>query len=148
MARFLRLNKEFDRRRRYTKNFLNRQVHNSFLRDTTLSIMERQIIYQKIVKVRYSSSIVRLKNYCLLTGHSRSVYRDVKLNRNKFNQEVMNGTIPGCFLLLGRHYNSFIPNMIVYIYNREFLWLILFYFKKIFYIIYILYSYNLWYRIL
>ena len=110
MARFLRLNKEFDRRRRYTKNFLNRQVHNSFLRDTTLSIMERQIIYQKIVKVRYSSSVVRLKNYCLLTGHSRSVYRDVKLNRNKFNQEVMNGTIPGCSLLLGRfdNDNSFI----------------------------------------
>jgi len=101
MAKSIVLNKEFSRRRRFLNNFLNRQVHNSFLKDTRLSLLERQVIYQKITKVRYSASIVRLKNYCLVTGHSRSVYRDVKLTRAKFNELVLNGQIPGCTLVRG-----------------------------------------------
>lgn len=95
MAKSIILTKEFLRRKRYTKLFLSRQVHNSFLKDYKLSISERQVIYQKLSDYRYSCSIVRLKNYCMLTGHSRSVYRDVKLSRHKFNQMVLNGEIPG-----------------------------------------------------
>jgi len=98
MAKSVVLDKEYSRRQRYTRSFLNRQVHNSFLKDLTLSVGERQFIYQKIVKVRYSASLARLKNYCVLTGHSRSVYRDVKLSRHKFNQMVLSGDIPGWFL--------------------------------------------------
>jgi len=98
MAKSLVLNKEYRRRQAYTKNFLNRQVHNSFSKDLNLSLGERQFIQNKIQRVRYSISIVRLKNYCMLTGHSRSIYRDVKLSRHKFNQMVLNGEIPGWFL--------------------------------------------------
>lgn len=101
MAKNLVLNKEFNKRRIYTSHFLNRQVHNSFLKDSRLSLAERQLIYQKVTKVRYSSSLVRLKNYCMLTAHSRSIYRDVKLSRHKFNTMVLNGLIPGCLFLHG-----------------------------------------------
>ncbi len=96
MAKSIILNKEFTRRKLYSNNFLNRQVHNSFLRDVSLSTMERQFIYEKILKVSHSYSSTRLKNYCLITGHSRSVYRDVNLCRQKFNEQVLNGKIPGC----------------------------------------------------
>jgi ribosomal protein S14 len=98
MAKDIILNKEYYKRRSYVKNFLNRQVHNSFLKDLKLSVPERQIIYQKIVKVKYNVSIVRLKNYCILTAHSRSVYKDVRISRHKFNQMVLNGDLPGWFL--------------------------------------------------
>ena len=98
MAKSLILGKEFKRRQRYTKVFLNRQVHNSFLKDSKLSIAERQVVSNKLGKYKYSYSIVRLKKYCMLTGHSRSVYRDVNLSRHKFNQMVLNGDIPGFFL--------------------------------------------------
>lgn len=98
MAKQLVLNKQFAKRKNYTNNFLNRQVHNAFLKDSRLSLAERQIIYQKITKVSYSSSIVRLKNYCMLTAHSRSIYRSVRLSRHKFNIMVLNGNIPGWFI--------------------------------------------------
>ena len=63
MAKSIILNKEFNKRKIYTKNFINRQVFHSFLKDSTLSLQERQHIYQKLTKIRYSSSVVRLKNY-------------------------------------------------------------------------------------
>lgn len=101
MAKHIILSKEFNKRNIYISHFLNRQVHNSFLKDSKLSLAERQVIYQKVTKVRYSSSVVRLKNYCMLTAHSRSIYRDVKLSRHKFSQMVLNGYLPGCILVLG-----------------------------------------------
>ncbi len=96
MAKSIILAKEFKRREYYTRKFLNRQVHNSFLKDLNLFVSERQIIYEKLSLYKYNYSIVRLKNYCMLTGHSRSVYKDVNLSRHKFNQMVLNGEIPGC----------------------------------------------------
>lgn len=96
------LNKQLTKSHRNVKTFLSRQVHKSFLKDITLSVSERQRIYQKLTKYGYSSSIVRLKNFCMLTGNSRSFYRDVKLSRHQFNQMALNGLIPGCIQLLGK----------------------------------------------
>lgn len=103
MSKNITLNKEFTKRKIYTSNFLKREVHNSFLKDSKLSLAERQIIYNKVTKVRFSSSLVRLKNYCMLTAHSRSIYRDVKLSRHQFNKMVLNGQIPGCTQVLGKN---------------------------------------------
>lgn len=97
MAKSIILSKEYNKRKNYVNNFLNRKVYHSFLKDSRLSLSERQNIYQKFSKIKYSASIVRLKNFCILTGHSRSVYRDVKLSRHKFNLMVLNGNLPGCF---------------------------------------------------
>ena len=96
MAKSIILNKEFKRRQKYKETFLNKQVHNSFLKDLNFSVAERQVISQKLNCFKASYSIARLKNYCILTGHSRSIYRDVNLSRHKFNQMVLNGEIPGC----------------------------------------------------
>ena len=101
MAKHIVLGREFEKRQMYIKKFLMRRVYFSFLKDSRLSVNERQCIYQKLTKIGYSYSIVRLKNYCILTGHSRSVYRDVKLTRHKFNTMVLNGNIPGCILVHG-----------------------------------------------
>lgn len=95
MSKSVILSKEYNRRNLNAKYFLAKQVHFSFLKDTRLSLSERQVIYQKLSKFSASYSIARLKNYCMLTGHSRSVYRDVKLSRHQFNQMVLNGKIPG-----------------------------------------------------
>mgnify|MGYP005841146725 CR=1 FL=1 len=97
MAKSIVLDKEFEKRERHVKTFLNRQVHKSFLKDVRLSVSERQFIYNKLNKFGYSSSVVRFKNFCMLTGNSRSFYRDVKLSRHKFNQMVLNGLIPSWY---------------------------------------------------
>ena len=95
MSKSLVLSKEYNRRNKNVENFLKRRVHFSFLKDSSLSLPERQVIYQKLNKFSYNSSIVRLKNYCMLTGHTRSIYRDVRLSRHQFNKMVLNGQIPG-----------------------------------------------------
>ena len=68
MAKSIILNKEYNKREIYVNNFINRQVYQSFLKDSRISLSERQRIYQKFSKIRYSSSIVRLKNFCSLQG--------------------------------------------------------------------------------
>jgi len=95
MSKSVILSKEYNRRKFNVKHFLDKRVHSSFLKDLRLSLLERQVIYQKFTKFSYKSSVVRLKNYCMLTGHSRSIYRDVNLSRHQFNQMVLNGQIPG-----------------------------------------------------
>ena len=102
MAKSIILGKEFNKRKQYVKHFLNRQVHKSFLKNTKLSISERQVVYNKFNKFSYKYSIVRLKNRCILTGHPRATYREVSVSRYKFNTMVLNGEIPGCLLVHGK----------------------------------------------
>ena len=102
MSKFIILSKEFEKRQTYVRRYINQQVYHSFIKDSRLTLVERQINYLKKNSFSYSSSIVRLKNYCTLTGHSRSIYRNVKLSRHKFNTMVLNGLIPGCIWDLGR----------------------------------------------
>ena len=97
MAKAVVLNKEFIRRSLHAEQVLNKKVHKSFLKDIRLSIIERQVIYQKLTQYRYNTSIARLKNYCMLTAHSRGFYKEVKLSRHQFNKMVLNGDIPGWF---------------------------------------------------
>lgn len=104
MAKAKRLNKEFYKRRLYAKKFLNCQVHKSFLKDIHISILERQVIYQKISKYSINSSLSRFNNICMLTGRSRSVYRDVLLSRHKLNEMVLSGLIQGCINLHGKNF--------------------------------------------
>ena len=54
MAKSIILNKEFNKRKIFSKNFINRQVYHSFLKDSRLSLQERQHIYQKLTKIRYN----------------------------------------------------------------------------------------------
>ena len=95
MAKSIILGKEFNKRRQYVKHFLNRQVHKSFLKNTKLSISERQVVYNKFNKFSYKYSIVRLKNRCILTGRSRGVLNLFNISRIKVREMLDNGLLPG-----------------------------------------------------
>lgn len=41
-------------------------------------------------------SIVKLKNHCIITSNTKSVYKIVKLSRHEFKNKVLNGQLPGC----------------------------------------------------
>jgi len=45
----------------------------------------------------YYKSIVTIKNRCLLTGNSRSVFSKFKLSRNSFRRKALFGFLPGVF---------------------------------------------------
>lgn len=52
-------------------------------------LKERWITFENI------TSITRIKNICILTGRSRSIYRFLKLSRIQFRKLASQGLLPG-----------------------------------------------------
>ena len=60
-----------------------------------ISVEERFNIQKKINELPKSSSRVRFRNRCKLTGRSRGVYRKFGLSRIKIRELSMSGDLPG-----------------------------------------------------
>ena len=52
---------------------------------------------QKFLNYSNNSSMTRIKNICVLTGRSKSVYRLFKISRIKLRKLVSYGTLSGIF---------------------------------------------------
>ena len=65
------------------------------LKDKKLSIEERFNIQLKLNDLPKSSSRVRYRNRCKLTGRTRGVYRKFGLSRIKIRELSMSGDLPG-----------------------------------------------------
>ena len=59
------------------------------------SIEERDIAVDRLDKLPKSSSAIRLRNRCFVTGRPRGVIRRFKLSRLSFREMALNGEIPG-----------------------------------------------------
>jgi small subunit ribosomal protein S14 len=88
---------EQDRKRRElvkkfekTRNNLKSIIHNQSL-DNNLRLKA----LKKLQKLPRNSSASRVKNRCVLTGRSGSVYRDFKVSRIFLRKQVIEGFIPG-----------------------------------------------------
>ena len=91
-----KINKDFKNRKKYTNVFLKKNIYLSFLRDSSLSLEERQYLYFKLNKVKNNNiSQTQFKNYCLLTKNSRSTFKILKMSRHQFKNMTLNGLIPG-----------------------------------------------------
>ena len=60
-----------------------------------ISVEERFNIQKKINELPKSSSRVRFRNRCKLTGRSRGVYRKFGLSRIKIRELSLQGKLPG-----------------------------------------------------
>tara|TARA_Y100001970_G_scaffold275010_1_gene375669 strand:+ start:2261 stop:2566 length:306 start_codon:yes stop_codon:yes gene_type:complete len=58
-------------------------------------IEERDNAVNKLDKLPKSSSPIRLRNRCFVTGRPRGVIRRFKLSRLSFREMALNGEIPG-----------------------------------------------------
>lgn len=56
---------------------------------------EKDVARVKLAKLPRSSSKVRIRNRCLLTGRSRGVYRKFGLGRSKLREKALSGELPG-----------------------------------------------------
>ncbi len=65
------------------------------LKDKKLSIEERFNIQLKLNDLPKSSSRVRYRNRCKLTGRARGVYRKFGLSRIKIRELSLEGKLPG-----------------------------------------------------
>tara|TARA_B100000965_G_scaffold309020_1_gene268161 strand:- start:64 stop:369 length:306 start_codon:yes stop_codon:yes gene_type:complete len=59
------------------------------------TIEERDIAVSKLDKLPKSSSRIRLRNRCFITGRPRGIIRRFKLSRLSFREMALKGEIPG-----------------------------------------------------
>ncbi len=88
---------EKDKRRR--ASFSNKEVQRLILlyliRNQKLSASQRLLLTLRLQQVSRDSSLVRLKNRCILTNRSKGVYREFRLSRIRLREMLANGLIPG-----------------------------------------------------
>ena len=78
------------------KNFeKKRLIYKIILNNLNLQKELRFKIKQKWYIFNRNSSLTRIKNICILTGRSRSIYRLFKISRLKLRQLASNGSLPG-----------------------------------------------------
>lgn len=94
MARQYLLNK--DKKRRYLFNFYEKRKNfiKSFIHIAPNPKVRSQYI-QKLRSFPRDSSISRIKNFCILTGKGRSVYRQFHLSRHQFREKALYGLLRG-----------------------------------------------------
>ena len=67
----------------------------SIISNPNTSIEEREAAVINLDKLPKSSSAIRIRNRCFITGRPRGVIRRFKLSRLSFREMALNGEIPG-----------------------------------------------------
>ena len=63
--------------------------------DKKLSLEERFVAQQKLSRLPRTSSKVRIRNRCQITGRPHGVYRKLKISRIALREMASSGKIPG-----------------------------------------------------
>ena len=85
-----------NKRNKLIEKFKNKRLElKRKIKDKKLSIEERLQIQFKLDDLPRSSSRVRHRNRCELTGRSRGVYRKFGLSRIKIRELSLDGKLPG-----------------------------------------------------
>ena len=95
MAKTSLIDKNIKRKILINKYREKRQKLKLKLKDKKLSMEERFNIQLKLNDLPRSSSRVRYRNRCELTGRSRGVYRKFGLSRIKIRELSLDGKLPG-----------------------------------------------------
>lgn len=92
-----KINKDFLLRKQYIKTYINKNLLKAFIKNPSISNEERQYLKNKYNnKYKYSYSINRIRNHCIISQNTHSVYKSVKLSRHIFKNMALNGQLPGC----------------------------------------------------
>lgn len=81
-------------RKNVIKIFFYKQLLKSFIKNPKISIEERQYLKYKF-NSKYKFSISKLRNHCIISQNTHSIYKYVKLSRHLFKKMVLNGNLPG-----------------------------------------------------
>ena len=95
MAKASSIQKNLKREYLISKFRNKRKKLKNLLKNKNLSMEERLKIQSKLDDIPKSSSRVRFRNRCKLTGRSRGVYRKFGLSRIKLRELSLEGKLPG-----------------------------------------------------
>ena len=87
--------KDIKKRKNYNKLEMKIFYLKSLVNITNLDKDLREKLYFKLQKYQKKISSIRLKNRCVVTYRSKSIYRDVKISRIFFRQTASDGLING-----------------------------------------------------
>lgn len=91
------IHRDNKRRQLVQKHELQRILYKSISQNNQLDIsIRRQALIQLNLLPR-NSSLARIRNRCIYTGRSRSVYRKFKISRLCFRESAAKGYLPGVF---------------------------------------------------
>ena len=89
-----KIKKDLQLRKKVIKVFFNKQLLKSFIKNPKISIEERQYLKYKF-NFKYKVSISKVRNHCIISQNTHSIYKYVKLSRHLFKKMVLNGNLPG-----------------------------------------------------
>ena len=72
-----------------------REELKSIISNPNTPIEDREEAVNKLDKLPKSSSAIRIRNRCFITGRPRGVIRRFQLSRLSFREMALNGAIPG-----------------------------------------------------
>jgi ribosomal protein S14 len=86
-----------DKKRRflYKKYELQRTLLKSIIHDLSIPKKYRLESLLQITKLPRNSSLVRIRNRCILTGRGRAIYKKFKISRISFRELALKGMLPG-----------------------------------------------------
>jgi small subunit ribosomal protein S14 len=89
------IKKNINQRYLFNQQEKKRLILKSIMHNLHFSTTIRWKTQKKIFSLSANSSITRIKNRCILTGRSRSVYRFFKLSRIQLRKLASDGSLPG-----------------------------------------------------
>jgi ribosomal protein S14 len=93
---FNSIKRDLKRRNLYKKYEKKRLLYKALIHDANIDPAVKVHYIQALNQLPRNSSKVRLKNRCVLSGRSHSVYKFCRLSRIKFRDLANKGQIAGC----------------------------------------------------
>ena len=86
-----------DQKRRdlFLKNELKRVQYKSIIKNSSIAGVVKDKYVTRLNQIDRNSSLVRVKNRCILTGRGRAVYRFCRLSRIRFRELAAGGLLLG-----------------------------------------------------
>lgn len=95
MAKLSMIQRELKREKLVARHYKKRIELKDIISNVEASAEEKWEAQLKLQKLPASSSSVRYRRRCVLTGRPRGVYRKFGLSRSKLREMAMQGMIPG-----------------------------------------------------
>lgn len=89
------IHKDILRRNLFNKLELKKLYYKFILNQKKDFLGNNNNIQKKLTKLSKNASKVRIKNRCIITGRSKSVYKDFRLSRFMFRELALSGRLPG-----------------------------------------------------
>lgn len=95
MKRKNSIKRDLNRRQLFQKFELKRIIYKSLIHDFKISEKDRYLYTQKLNQLPRNSSLVRIKNRCIITGRGHGILNFCGLSRIKFRDLAQQGLIMG-----------------------------------------------------